>query len=146
MKRFLFSLTIALVPLTAQAQEHKHAGNQVLGSVNFSAACNAEAQKHVSTGVAMLHSFWFPEACKTFEAAAAADPSCGIAYWGIALTHFTNPIAGGSGAPSHALGWQAAEKGAAIGAKTERDRAYIDAAVALFRDYDKVDNRTRMRR
>ena len=146
MKRFLLSLTTILLPLTAQAQEHKHAGDQVLGSVNFPAACNAEAQKRVNTGVAMLHSFWFPEARKTFESAAAADPSCGIAYWGVALTYFTNPIAGGSGPPAQALGWQAAEKAAAIGAKNERDRAFINAAVALFRDYDKVDNRTRMRR
>ncbi len=142
---FTICLTI-LMPAAVRAQEQKHSTDHVLGSVNFSVACNAEAQKQMRTAVAMLHSFWFPEARKTFEAAAAADPACGIAYWGIALTHFTNPIAGGSAAPGQALGWQAADKAASIGAKSARDRAYIDAGLALFRDHDKLDNRTRMRR
>ena len=148
MKYPCFSIGLSLLllaPASAAAQEHKHSDHK-LGNVAFSTSCNADAQKQMNTGVAMMHSFWFPEARKTFEAAAAADPACGIAYWGIALTHFTNPIAGGSGAPAQALGWQAAEKGASIGAKSDRDRAYIDAAVALFRDHDKVDNRTRMKR
>ena len=142
--QYCLSLAI-LLPATALGQDHKH-DDHAIGDVKFPVACNAEAQKQMNAGVAMLHSFWFPEARKTFESAAAADPSCGIAYWGVALTHFTNPIAGGSGAPAQALGWQAAQKAASIGGKTDRDRAYIDAAVALFRDHDKLDNRARMRR
>ena len=148
MKQPLLSLGLSLlvlVPAGAAAQEHKHSDHTV-GDVKFATGCSAEAQKHMNTGVAMLHSFWFPEARKTFEQAAAADPACGIAYWGIAMTHFTNPIAGGSGAQAQALGWQAAEKGASVGAQNERDRAFIDASVALFQDYDKLDNRTRMKK
>jgi tetratricopeptide (TPR) repeat protein len=142
---FGLSLSI-LLPAAAAAQEHQHKPTEKLGAVSFPTSCNAQAQEKMNTAVAMLHSFWFPQARKTFEEAAAADPSCGIAYWGVALTHFTNPIAGGSGPPGQAAGWQAAEKAASIGAKSDRDRAYIDAAVALFREHDKVDNRTRMRR
>ena len=141
---FTLSLCI-LVPPLAAAQEHQHKGEK-LGSVAFQTSCTAAAQEKMNTAVAMLHSFWFPQARKTFEEAAAADPACGIAHWGVALTHFGNPIAGGSPPAGQALGWEAAQKAAAAGGKSDRDRAYVDAAVALFRDYDKVDNRTRMKR
>jgi tetratricopeptide (TPR) repeat protein len=99
----------------------------------------------MNTAVAMLHSFWLSEARKTFESAAQADPACGIAYWGVALTHFGNPFAGGPGPDGLKAGLAAAEKGASIGGKNARDRAYIDAAVALYKNYETVDSRTRMR-
>ncbi len=135
--------TLLWAPLAGVAQEHQHAGE--LGAVTFPVACNAEAQTRMSRAVAMLHSFWFPEARKTFESVAEADPACGIAFWGVALTHFGNPMAGGTAAQGQAAGWEAAQKAAQLGARNERDRGYVDAAVALFRDHDKVDNRTRMR-
>jgi hypothetical protein len=92
----------------------------------------------------MLHSFWFPEARTAFEAAAAADPGCGIAYWGVAMTYFGNPMAGGSGPQGQAAGWEAAERAARMGARSDRDRAYIDAALALFADHAARPNRERM--
>ncbi len=126
------------------AQQHQHTEGE-LGSVTFPVTCNPEAQRRMNRAVAMLHSFWFPEARKTFESALAADASCGIAWWGVALTHLANPMAGGSTGAAQAAGWEAAQRAAQIGAKSERERAYIAAAATLFRDYDKVGNRTRMR-
>ncbi len=133
-----------LLPATAQAQ-HEHHGGHSLGDVEFKVGCNAEAQKRMNTAVAMLHSFWMAEARKTFEQAAQADPTCGVAYWGAAITHFGNPFGGGPGQEGNAAGLAAAQKAASIGGKTPRDQAYIAAAMALFQDHDKVDNRTRMR-
>jgi hypothetical protein len=135
---------LAAVAMPARSQEHQHGADE-LGNVTFPVTCNAEAQKRMNTAVAMLHSFWFPEARKTFESVVAADAGCGIAYWGIALTHFGNPIAGGAGAAGQAAGWDAAQKGVTAGARNDRDRAFIDAAMVLFRDHATVDNRTRMR-
>jgi hypothetical protein len=37
-------------------------------------------------GVALLHSYWYEEAEKQFEAIAAIDPGCAMAYWGQAMT------------------------------------------------------------
>src|SRR6185503_7686655 len=125
----------------AQEPEHMHE----LGSVQFPVSCNAAAQTQMHTAVAMLHSFWFPEARRAFEAAGQADPGCGIAYWGVALSYFGNPMGGGSAADQQPLGLAAAEKGAQMGARSDRDQGYIDAAVALFRDYQRLDNRARMR-
>jgi hypothetical protein len=136
-------ITLSLSPgSVAQAPQHQH--TEELGQVSFPVSCNAEAQARMNRAVAMLHSYWFPEALRTFESVAQADPGCGIAHWGAALSHFGNPMGGGSGAPGQAAGWAAAQKGAAAGARDDRDRAYIDAAVILFRDHEKVSNRARM--
>ena len=131
----------SFVPAAASAQEHGHGD---LGTVVFPVTCNADAQAKMHRAVAMLHSFWFPEARKEFEEVGKADPACGIAYWGVAMSQFGNPMAGGSTGASQAAGWEAAQKAVQMGAKSERDRAYVDAAVALFKDYATVPNKPRM--
>jgi tetratricopeptide (TPR) repeat protein len=144
LRRFsvLAALLAPALPDSALAQDHDHAGE--LGSVTFPVTCNAQAQEHMHRAVAMLHSFWFPEARSTFEAAAAADPGCGIAHWGVAMTHFGNPMAGGNAATSQAAGWEAAQRAARAGARSPRDQAYVDAATTLFRDHATHPNRERM--
>src|SRR5918992_3255062 len=85
----LLLATIALVvaPVAwAQNQQHDH-GLEV-GAVAFPVSCNAEAQTRMNRAVAMLHSYWFPAARQTFESVVQADVGCGIAYWGVAMTHF----------------------------------------------------------
>ena len=138
----LAAVALVILPAGAAAQDHQH--DDKVGTVTFPVACNAEAQTRMNSAVAMLHSFWFPEARKTFETVVQADPGCGIAYWGVALTHFGNAIAYGGPPASQAAGWEAVQKATSAGARNDRDRAYINAAATLFRDYDKVDNRTRM--
>jgi len=39
-------------------------------------------------GLGWLHSFEYEEAAKNFGEAAAADPRCGIAHWGAAMTYY----------------------------------------------------------
>ena len=138
-------LFIAVAPLRAQ-EHHEHAkGSDDVGAVSFTVGCNGEAQARMNRAVAMLHSFWFTEARKTFESVAAADPTCGVAYWGVAATLWGNPLAGGPNADGNRLGLEAAQKGASMGAKNARDQGYIDAALALYSDYEKVANRDRMK-
>ena len=128
--------------LSVWAQEHHHAHE--LGRVAFPVSCNAEAQARMNRAVAMLHSYWFPEARKAFESVVQSDSGCGVAYWGVAMTHFGNPMAGGSAAEGQAVGWNAAQQAAAIGGGSDRERAYVDAALALFQDHAALNNRARM--
>src|SRR5207249_4769134 len=81
-------------------------------------------------GVALLHSFWYPEAEKAFRAAAAADPHCGIAWWGVASSLY-HPLWEHPAPGIIKQGADATAKAQAAGAKTERERAYI-AAIADF--------------
>src|SRR5690349_569232 len=57
-----------------------------LGEVKFPISCAAAVQRPFAQGVAMLHSFWFDEATRVFSRIAATDPSCAMAYWGIAMS------------------------------------------------------------
>src|SRR3981081_509044 len=65
---------------------------QDLGRVHFETSCTQEAQEKFDRGLAMVHSFFYPDSVQAFTEAAAADPQCAIAYWGIAISHRPNPL------------------------------------------------------
>jgi tetratricopeptide (TPR) repeat protein len=115
------------------------------GRVIFSTSCTAEAQKEFEKGLAQLHSFFFPETVKTFSAIPQMDPTCAIAYWGIAISQRPNPLVGPFDAATLKRGLDAVDKGEAIGAKTQRERDWLAALKEYFKDYDKVDQDTRTR-
>jgi Tetratricopeptide repeat len=114
-----------------------------LGKVHFETSCNAEAQKLFDRGMLYQHSFWYRASQKMFEDTLKADPTCSIAYWGMALSLLWNPHAAPP-AKNLAEGAAAIEKARAVGFKTEREQAYVDALAVMYRDYDKVDHRTRV--
>ena len=49
------------------------------------------AQAFFNQGVGQLHGFWYLEAERSFRQAAALDPSCAMAYWGMAMANVNNP-------------------------------------------------------
>jgi tetratricopeptide (TPR) repeat protein len=114
-----------------------------LGRVLFKTSCSPEAQKQFERALAMLHSFFFPETIKAFSAIPETDPSCAIAYWGIAVSQRPNPLVGPFDAATLKRGLDAIEKGEAIGAKTERERDWLGALKEFYKDHDKVDQDTR---
>jgi tetratricopeptide (TPR) repeat protein len=116
-----------------------------LGRVLFKTSCTPEAQKEFERALAMLHSFYFPETVKVFSAIPQTDPSCAIAYWGIAVSTRPNPLVGPFDAATLKRGLDAVEKGKAIGAKTERERDWLAAIEEFYKDFDKVDQDTRTR-
>jgi len=127
------------------ALAHPAAGSEDerFGEVDFPVSCSPAAQGQFNRAVAMLHSFFFPETVKAFSALAQQEPSCAMAYWGIAISHRPNPLVAPFPADMMSKGWQAIEAGRAAGAKTQRERDWIEALAAFFKDYDKVDLRTR---
>jgi len=133
--------TTFVAPAIAQ---HGHpAGDPAkLGKVNFPVSCDSSVQPQFSIAVAMLHSFWFEKASDTFAAVADKDPQCGMAYWGIAMTHY-HPIWEAPGPADLKAGIAALEKARSVGAKTQREKDYIAAIEAFYKDTDKLDHRTR---
>src|SRR5437762_2338731 len=114
-----------------------------LGSVHFETSCKPEAQKLFDRGMLYQHSFWYRASQQRLEDALKADAECGIAYWGTALSLLWNPHVPPT-AKNLAEGAAALAKAKSIGAKTQRERDYVDALSAMYADYDKVDHRTRM--
>src|SRR5437660_4792364 len=93
-----------------------------LGKVHFPTSCDPKVQAEFERGVAMIHSYWFIYARRTFEGVLQQDPSCAIAYWGIALDFLGNTLATTPTRAEAEAGWAALEKAHAVGAKTQRER------------------------
>ena len=136
---------LAMAPV-GSAQEHEHGGaSGKLGTVHFVNSCSQAAQPTFDRAVALLHSFEFGRAIDAFNQTLEADPSCAIADWGIAMSRWSNPFAVGVRPPAQLQkGLDAVDRGNAIGAKTSRERAYIDAVEKLYRDFDRIAQRDRV--
>src|SRR6185437_10744115 len=121
--KFVSACLLTLVA-SCVAQQHQHGPDEKLGTVHFATSCNGAAQKEFDRAVALLHSFQFSRAIEGFNAVLGKDGTCGIAYWGIALSDWSNPFALGIKDKSQLqAGRESAEHGKTAGAKTERERA-----------------------
>jgi tetratricopeptide (TPR) repeat protein len=140
-------LIVATTPLLAQTEPHEHHGaaSERLGTVSFPISCRGDAQAKFTRAVALLHSFWYEEAEKAFLEIAKADPDCGMAWWGAAMSNYHQVWPSPYSPAELARGVSAAAKAKAAGAKTARERGYIDAIAAFYGDADKVDLISRAR-
>src|ERR1044072_637585 len=128
-------------PIRAQATQQ----DEKLGRLSFPTSCDPKVQTEFERGVAMIHSYWFLVARRVFEGVLQHDPGCAIAYWGIALDLLGNSLGGPPSRENADAAWAALEKAREIGAKTDRERGWIDAVRAYYRDHDKTDVETRLR-
>ena len=133
-----FVLLTVLTFLSAPVGIAQEKVTEQLGKVTFPTSCDPKVQAQFERGVAMLHSYWFTEAGKVFDAVAKQDPNCVMAYWGYAVNLLGNSLANPPSAKDAQAAWEALERARAIGAKTERERDWIEALSAYYRDYDKV--------
>lgn len=132
-----------LFAVSAQSVGRSDSGaDDGVGEVDFPISCAAESQKPFNRAVWTLHSFWYPEALKAFTDIAAKDPGCAMAYWGVAMSHWY-PLWYPPNAAALKAGSEAVEKALAASPKTDREKDYIAAIAAFYRDSDKLDHRTR---
>jgi tetratricopeptide (TPR) repeat protein len=143
------ALALALLVATrAAAQAHPHAAvaNAGLGTVHFPTSCSPTVALPFDRAVALLHSFEFGSAIRGFEGVLAADSTCAMAHWGIALARWSNPMSAGNRAPALLTrGREASDAAQRLAAGvTERERGYIAAVAQLFADHERLDQRTRV--
>ena len=148
MKRSFVAIGFTAISLFAPAiptsgHEHAFGETEALGEVHFPTSCeNVDAE--FTRAVALLHSFGYEEARRSFEAVAAKDPACAMAYWGIAMTWWHQYWAPPNSRELEA-GAAAARRAAELPAKTERERGYIAAIGAFYRDTDRLGHQARAR-
>jgi tetratricopeptide (TPR) repeat protein len=96
---------------------------------------SAEAQKYFDQGLTWAYAFNHDEAIRSFEHVTRLDPSCAMAYWGIALCngpHINNPLM--DEARSKAA-WEALSKAKELSATcTPVEKALIDALANRYAD------------
>jgi tetratricopeptide (TPR) repeat protein len=96
-----------------------------IGNAHMEITAAPEAQMWFDQGLNLLHDFWDYESARAFEQAVRVDPQCAMCYWGLykAESFYHSTAQGYAG---RALAQAAALKEHA----SERERLYIDAAVA----------------
>jgi hypothetical protein len=143
--KLLAAVLLVLPAARGAAQEHEHANGEKLGEVHFATSCTDVAQTEFNRAVALLHSFQFNRAVEGFNAVLGEDPTCAIAYWGIALSDWSNPFAPGiKDAGQLQLGRDNAERGNSQGAKTARERAYLAAVGKLYSNFENTPQPARL--
>lgn len=143
--KLIAAVLITLVALDSLSHEHRHGNGEKLGEVHFATSCNHVAQTEFNRAVALLHSFQFSRAIEGFNAALGEDATCGIAYWGIALSDWSNPFAAGLKEEGQLqAGQQSVERGKTVGTKTDRERAYLAAVGKLYSDYKSTPQQARL--
>jgi len=104
------------------------------------------AQRFFTQGVAQLHGFWYFEAERSFRQAAAIDPGCAMAYWGMSMANTNNAgrakdfiqkaVEKRSSASPREQMWIDSLSGFYLTAdKKVRDKAYIDKLQAIVTAY-----------
>ncbi len=139
MKRYLAILPIALALATwARGQEeHHHPAPEHLGTTHLETSCSRAVTPAFDRAVALLHSFTYEEADAGFSDVAARDPTCAMAHWGRAMTHYHQlwdvPVGPGLAAGHAAIG-----QAATMTISTPRERALITALGVYYANAGEV--------
>jgi tetratricopeptide (TPR) repeat protein len=141
---FLAASLIARSRAMAQEPGAHHHGVGPLGRVTFPVSCTPEARRRFEHAMAGLHSFWFEEGTHAFGAVLEADQNCTMAHWGLALNAWGNPFAGGPSGAALKEGTRSAERASAKPAPSARERGFIAATAALYRDNAGTSNAVRL--
>src|SRR5256885_323405 len=139
----VLSAVVVMLASSGVRAQTPRAGGERLGKGHFATSCAPAAAEEVDHAIALPHPFEFADAIAGFKKVLDSDPACGIAQWGIAMATWGNPFAGLRAPKVLQDGLVAAEKAQSIGAKTDRERAYIAAVALLYKDAAALDHRAR---
>jgi tetratricopeptide (TPR) repeat protein len=133
---------VSALALATMDPGHSHEHVPQLGTVTFKTTCTPIAQELFKQGLGWLHSFEYRRAQETFDRAAITDPGCGIADWGVAMSYY-HPLWDAPTRRELENGNTAIEKPKAAGAKTQREKDYTAAFAIFYRDFERVNLKTR---
>ncbi|HKD11392.1 MAG TPA: hypothetical protein VKE50_04925 [Thermoanaerobaculia bacterium] len=135
---------VAVVAAKPPQDEHAgHEGDGQFGKVHFPTSCGPAAQRSFDLAVAKLHSFFYPETVKAFTAITEAEPSCAMAFWGLAISQMPNPLVPPFEPAALKRGYELVEKARGAKQQTPHERDWVEALAALYKDSDTVDEHTR---
>jgi hypothetical protein len=130
------AIVVALAaPAAAQEEHHDHPAPEHLGAVHFATSCAPAVSASFDRAVALLHSFAYVAADQGFAEVVSRDPTCAMAHWGRAMTHYHqlwDPPAGAE----LAAGVAEIGKAAALAPATPRERTLIAALDSYYADAD----------
>jgi hypothetical protein len=142
MKMRVFAIVAAAAAATIGSASAEPSTDDHLGTVHFPISCNA-VQDKFDRAVALLHNFFYPETVKAFQAIIKEDPSCAMAYWGLAMSELPNPLVPPFPPANLKAGSEAIQQGKSAKTQTPREAEYLAAIEVFYTDYDKIDHKIR---
>jgi hypothetical protein len=121
--------SLGAVGLLAQ---HGH-GSEGVGTAHMETSCAPAVQPRFDRALALLHNFWYARALTQFQDVQTADPECAMAYWGAAMT-YNHPFWDAPSREDEAAAWAYVQKGLRARSQNDRERMYLLAAAALYKD------------
>ena len=119
-------------------------GIDEFGTVGFNASCAGNVTSDFNLAMALLHSFEYTEAEKVFARVIDKDPTCIMAYWGVAMCNF-HPL----WAPPTPADLEKGSKIIALARSIITDRSsresdYIEAIATIYDQWSASDHRVRV--
>ncbi len=115
--------------------DHKLSAEE-LGSIHFAISCVKSTQTEFNRAVALLHSFQYEQSRSSFVEVSKRDPTCAMAQWGIAMSHYHGLWDNGDTAAGRTALQRAQELAGANPKTTAREHAYINALAEIYRQDD----------
>jgi len=129
---WLLLIILLLIPAWADQGHHHELSEQEIGSVHFTTSCGNPTAAPFNHAVALLHSFQYEQARGVFSEVASQDPTCAMAYWGIAMTHYHGLWGNGDTAAGRAALQKARDTARANVKISPREKQYIEALSAIY--------------
>jgi len=132
----LLLATVVAARAAAQHEGHDHSypgPEEGLGKAHMEISCTPGVAAEFDRALALLHNFWYSRALERFNQVAQSDPECAMAYWGAAMT-YNHPFWDPPSPPDEAAAWALVEKGLAAKEASEREKLYLAAVAALYKD------------
>jgi hypothetical protein len=120
------------LPLRSE-EVHSHPPPEKLGRVSFPTSCAARVAHDFERSVALLHSFAYAASEQAFRKVAAADPTCAMAHWGIAMSYY-HQLWSPPSADELRDGQLQIQEARRLNAASQRERQLIAAAAAYYAD------------
>jgi hypothetical protein len=135
MRRILPLLYLFLLHTLIFAQQKQIPSDHLhgVGYVHMEASCSPSVIADFDLSLALLHNFWYDRALESFNKVIKADPQCAMAYWGAAMT-YNHPFWDGPSREDESAAWTLVQKGMQATNKTPREKMYLDAAAALYKN------------
>ena len=129
----LFAILLCFVSVRLAAQEHHHElSAEEVGSVQFPTSCSRAVELSFDRAIALLHSFQYEQAREAFNEISQKDPSCAMAQWGVAMSHYHGLWRNGDTAAGRLALKNAQRIADSNPATTGREKGYIDALSTVY--------------
>ena len=137
---FLAAL-VASLGATGVPAQHGH-GSEGVGTAQMQTSCAPALQAQFDRALALLHNFWYARALTQFQEIQKTDPDCAMAFWGAAMT-YNHPLWDAPTASDAAAAWAYTQKGLKAKSQNDRERMYLLAVAALYKDAGAGTKRSR---